>query len=118
MSERVPFKPKRTCDCRLARQGRAGAIFHRFPCKQEHGAEWLAQSGDSITPGKRYRYITGDDKWSRDRGFEERNVVAEVTRINEAGMVFAYWNKDRPQSDDQYGRETCVPNSAVVELVE
>jgi len=79
--------------------------------------EWLAQSGDPIVIGKRYRWINGDDQWSRDRGYEEINVVAEVTRVNEAGMVFAYWHQDRPQ-DDQYGMETCIPNSAVVELVE
>ena len=117
MSERVVFKPKRTCECPLVRQGYAGAILHRHPCKQHGGVEWLAQSGDSIAPGKRYRWINGDDQWSRDRGYDELNVVAEVTRVNEAGMVFAYWHHERPQSD-QYGRETCIPNSAVVELVE
>ena len=117
MSERVPFQPKRTCGCPLFRQGYAGAIIHRSPCEQQ-GVEWLAQSGDSITPGKkRYRWINGDDQWSRDRGYAEINVVAEVTRVNEAGMVFAYWHQDRPQ-DDQCGRETCIPNSAVVELVQ
>ena len=115
MSERVPFKPSCTCECPLVRQGYAGAILHRHPCKQQ-GVEWLAQSGDSITPGKRYRWINGDDQWSRDRGYEEFNVVAAVTRVNEVGMVFAYWHHERPQSD-QYGHETCIPNSAVVELV-
>ena len=116
MSERVVFKPKRTCECPLVRQGYAGAILHRHPCKQ-HGVEWLAQSGDSINPSKRYRWINGDDQWSRDRGYDEFNVVAAITRVNEAGMVFAHWRHERPQSD-QYGRETCIPNSAVVELVE
>jgi len=100
----------------LTRYGYAGAITHKFPCKQQ-GVEWLAQSGDSIIPGKRYRWIKGDDQWSRDRGYEEFNVVAEVTRVNNSGMVFAYWHQDQPQAD-QYGRETCIPNSAVVKLVE
>lgn len=116
MSERVPFKPKRTCVCPLTRQGYAGAIIHQLPCKQQ-GVEWLAQSGDPIMPGKKYRWIHGDDRWSRDRGYEEFNVVAEVTRLNEIGMVFAYWHQDQPQAD-QHGCETCIPNSAVVELVE
>jgi len=116
MSERVPFNPKRKCECPLFRQGYAGVIRHRFSCHQQ-GVEWLAQSGDSITPGKQYRWINGDDQWSRDRGYEEINAVAEVTRVNEAGMVFAYWHQDRPQSD-QHGCETCIPNSAVVELVD
>src|SRR3989344_5161714 len=116
MSERVSFNPKRTCECPLFRQGYAGVIRHGFSCHQQ-GVEWLAQSGDSITPGKRYRWINGDDQWSRDRGYTEFNVVAEVTRVNEGGMVFAYWHQDQPQTD-QYDRETCIPNSAVVELVE
>ena len=98
MSERVTFKPKRTCECPLLRQGYAGTIIHRSPCKQQ-GVEWLTQSGDSITPGKRYRWINGDDQWSRDRGYEELNVVAEVTRVNDVGMVFAYWHQDQPQHD-------------------
>ena len=116
MSERVAFKPKRSCDCPLSRQGYAGVIMHRHPCDQR-GAEWLAQSGDTIVPGKQYRWINGDDQWSRDRGYEEINAVAVVTRVNEAGMVFAYWHHERPL-DEQHGRETCIPNSAVVELVE
>lgn len=116
MGERVPFKPKRTCGCPLARYGYAGAIIHQHPCKQQ-GVEWLAQSGVPIIPGRRYRWINNDDQWSRDRGYEETNIVAEVTCVNEAGMVFAYWHQDRPQ-DEQYGCETCIPNSAVVELVD
>ncbi|HLB32247.1 MAG TPA: hypothetical protein VJL27_01700 [Patescibacteria group bacterium] len=116
MGERVTFSPKRTCDCSLVRYGYAGAISHQPPCEQQ-GVEWLAQSGDSITPGKWYRWINNDDEWCRVRGYEKTNVVAEVTRVNEAGMVFAYWPDDRPQ-DDQYGIETCIPNSAVVELVD
>src|SRR5262249_50446864 len=99
----------------LFRQGYAGVIRHRPPCQQQ-GVEWLAQSGDPIIPGKRDRRINGDDQWSRDRGYEEFNVVAEGTRVNEGGMVFAYWHHDRPQSD-QHGLETCIPNSAVVEVV-
>src|SRR3989338_9140093 len=108
MSERVRFNPKRTCECPLFRKCYAGLIIHRQFCPRQQ-VEWLAQSGDSIIPGKRYRWVTGDDQWSRDRGLEEINVVAEVTRI-EGGMVFARWHQDRPQSD-QHDRETCIPNS-------
>ena len=108
MSERVPFRPERTCECPLIRQGYAGSIVHRHPCKRQ-GVELLAQSGDSITPGKRYRWIQGDDQWARDRGCPEINVVAEVTHIK-AGMVFACW--------DPCTSETCIPSCAVVELVE
>ena len=117
MSERVPFRPKLTCECLLTRQGYAGAVIHRPSCKQR-GVEWLAQSGDSITPGKRYRWINGDHQWSHGQGGEEFNVVAEVTRVNEIGMVFAYWDQDLPQGENRHGGECCIPNSAVVELVE
>ena len=117
MGERVPFKPKRTCACPLRRSGRAGIIRHRGSCHKQ-GVEFLAQSGDSITPGKRYRWINNDDQWAQDRGHKETNVIAEVTRVNNFGMVFAYWDQqDQPQSDQQ-GRETCIPHSAVVELVD
>ncbi len=119
MSKQLEFNLKRTCDCRLVRQGVlrdcAGVIIHCAPCKQK-GMEWLTKSGDPIIPGKRYRWINGDDQWSRDRGYEEINVVAEVTQVNEAGMVFAYWHHDRPR-DEQHGLETCIPNTAVVERV-
>ena len=117
MSERVPFNPKRICGCPLIRRGYGGVITHQLPCKQQ-GEEWLAQSGDSIIPGKQYRWINGDDQWSRDRGYKEFNVVADVTRVNKAGMVFAYWHQDQPQADQRGDRETCIPNSAVVGLVE
>lgn len=104
MSERVQFNPKRECDCPLLRHGYAGVIFHQSTCPK-HGIELLAQSGESIVPGKKYRWIQ-----------DEINVVAEVTRVKEE-WVFAYWNQDRPDSD-QYGLETCIPNCSIVELVE
>ncbi|HEU0050751.1 MAG TPA: hypothetical protein VFQ60_01705 [Patescibacteria group bacterium] len=77
----------------------------------------MAQSGQVIEPGKRCRWITNDDQWSRAHGYESINAVAEITRINDEGMVFAYWHDDDPNSD-QYGQETCIPNSAVVEVVD
>lgn len=40
------------------------------------------------------RVLFKDDQWSRDRGYAEFNVVAEVTRVTEVGMVFAYWHQD------------------------
>ena len=113
MSERVPFRPNRTCECSVFRKGYAGVIVHRRPC--ELGVEWLAQSGDIIISGQRYRWINGDDQWSRDHGHEEINVVAEVTRVSDIGMVYAYWHNDLPKAR-QRGYETCIPNSAVVEL--
>ncbi len=115
MGERVPFNPRRTCECPLFRQGYAGFIIHRSPCEKK-GLEQLAQSGDSIVPGKQYRWITGDDEWSRGRGRPEFNVVALVTRVTKAGMVFAYWHHEQLDSD-QRDLETCIPHSAVVELV-
>lgn len=79
--------------------------------------EWLAQSGEPIIPGTQYRWINCDDEWSRVRGYETIDAVAVVTRVDENGMVYAYWHQEKP-TDDQYGLETCIPNSAVIECLE
>lgn len=115
MIERVMFRPKRMCSCRLVRTGNAGAIMHGEPCKHQ-GVEWLAQSGEPIICGKRYRWVQGDDDWSRERGYPEINVVAEVLKVNGTGMIFAQWNENRPPPN-QRNEVTSIPNSAVVERV-
>lgn len=124
MPVRVSFWPHRICECPLTRLGHAGAIIHQHPCK-EQGVTWLAQSGDPIIPGKRYRRILEGDFWDHDyhsdvdfeRNGTETSVVAKVTRVDQYGMVFAYWHDDLPLAED-YGFETGIPHIKVVELVE
>ena len=114
--QRVVFKPELECDCRIMRAGYAGGVLHMFPCKKAGVVDWLTQSGETIVCGRTYRWINNDGDWARKKGHKETNVVAEVTRITTDGRVYAFWNQDSLDSD-QFGYETCIPNSAVVEEV-